>query len=162
MVRNRVRNKSSVMALVLAALLVAAGGIAGCSPAGSGQSSNLLEDISNPDDIQPMPIQAAGLPEESPAAGGTIEKISGNTLDLKEERIAIPSGQTETKIWQVIFSPSTKVLRPVFHLGEGEPAPPEELSVYDLEEGQSIGVYGEVEGERIFAHTIVVWTSAAG
>ena len=155
------KSRKLVIALGLAALLLAVGSIAGCSSAPSGQPSNPLEDITNPDNTQPkMPVQAAGLPQESPAAGGTIEKIGGNTLDLKEERIAVPSGQTETKIWQVVFSPSTKVLRPVFHLGEGEPPPPEELSIYDLEEGQSIGVYGEVEGERIFAHTIVVWSGS--
>lgn len=153
------KSKRLVVALGLVALLLVAGSIAGCSQAPSGNSTNPMEDITNPDNTQPkMPVQAAGLPEESPAAGGTIEKIAGNTFDLRQEMIAIPSGQTETKIWQVIFSPSTKVLRPVFHLGEGEPAPPEELSVYDLEEGQSVDVYGEVEGERIFAHTIVVWT----
>lgn len=153
------KSRRLVAALGLVALLLVTGSIVGCSPAGSGQSSNPLEDISNPDNIQPkMPIQAVGLPEESPAAGGTIEKIAGNTFDLRQEMIAVPSGQTETKIWQVIFSPSTKVLRPVFHIGEGEPPPPEELSIYDLEEGQSVDVYGEVEGERIFTHTIVVWT----
>lgn len=152
------KNRRLVIALGLAALLLAAGSVVGCGPAGSGQSSNPLEDITNPDGQPKMPVQVAGLPEESPAAGGKIENLKGNIFDLRQEMMAIPSGQTETKIWQVIFSPSTKVLRPVFHLGEGEPTPPEELSIYDLEEGQDVSVYGEIQGERIFAHTIVVWT----
>ena len=151
------KNRRLIAALGLVALLLVAGSVVGCGPAGSGQSSNPLEGITNPDGQPKMPVQVAGLPEESPAAGGKIENLKGNTFDLRMEAIAVPSGQTEIKIWQVIFSSSTKVLRPVFHVGEGEPAPPEELSVYDLEEEQDVSVYGEVQGERIFAHTIVVW-----
>ncbi len=153
------KSKKWVIALGLVAVLLAAGGIAGCNSAESeqpanGQTANPLEDITNSDNPKQQDMQTVGWPEGSPAASGIIEKLAGNTFDLREERIAVPSGRTETKIWQVVFSSDTKVLRPKFFVGKAEVEAPEELSVYDLEEGQNVTVWGEVNGNRIFADTI--------
>ena len=155
------KSRKLVIALGLAALLVMVG-VAGCSSAESeqpanGQSANPLEDITNPDSNinVKQPVKAVGWPEDSPAANGVIEKLTGNTFDLREERIGFPSGGTETKIWQVVFSSDTRVFRPKFVVGKTEGGEtPEELSVYDLEEGQNIIVWGEFNGNRIFADTI--------
>ncbi|MBA7632634.1 hypothetical protein ES703_40185 [subsurface metagenome] len=154
------KSKKLIIALGLVALLMMMLGIAGCGSAENdqpinGESANPLEDITNPDDQQTM--QVSGFPDEVPAASGTIEKLAGNTFDLKEMKELT---EQTAKVWQVIFSPSTKVLRPVFHVGEGEAVPPEELSVHDLEEGQRVAVWGEVNGNRIFADTIAFMSGA--
>ena len=161
------KNKKLVIALGLVALLLMTVGIAGCSSAESespanGQSANPLEDITNPDTHKPLPLKAVGWPEGSPAAGGIIEKLTGNTFDLRDERMGVPSGVTETIIWQVVFSSDTRVFRPKFIVGKTEGGEtPEELSVYDLEEGQNIIVWGEeASGNRIFADTIAIMSGA--
>ncbi|GAI78313.1 hypothetical protein ES708_14291 [subsurface metagenome] len=162
-------SKRLVVALGLVALLVMTVGIAGCSliesdQPGNGQSANPLEDItSSGNSVIKQPLQAVGWPEDSPAAGGIIEKLTGNTFDIREELISFggSSGVTETKIWQVVFSSDTRVFRPKFIVGKAEGGEtPEELSVYDLEEGQNIIVWGEVNGNRIFADTIAIMSGA--
>ena len=156
-------SKRLVVALGLVVLLLIVGSVTGCGSAPSGQSANPLEDITNSDTThKPLPLKAVGWPEGSPAAGGIIEKLTGNTFDLRDERMGVPSGVTETIIWQVVFSSDTRVFRPKFIVGktEGEEAP-EELSVYDLEEGQNIIVWGEeASGNRIFADTIAIMSGA--
>ena len=156
-------SKRLVVALGLVVLLLIVGSVTGCGSAPSGQSANPLEDITNSDTThKPLPIQAVGWPEGSPAAGGIIEKLTGNTFDIREERIGVPSDVTETIIWQVVFSSDTRVFRPKFIVGEaeGKDTQPEELSVYDLEEGQNIMVWGEVNSNRIFADTIAIMSGA--
>lgn len=160
--RGRWKNKRLIIGLSAVVLLLVAGGIvgswlAGVGPLGEWQSGG-------PQAVQP--VQAVGWPEDSPAAGGTIENLTGNTLDLREELYSFGGSgggeldQPEVKIWQVVFSSDTRVFRPKFIVGEaeGEKSQPEELSVYDLEEGQNIIVWGEVNGDRIFADTIAIMT----
>ncbi|MBA7632633.1 hypothetical protein ES703_40184 [subsurface metagenome] len=163
------KSKKLVVALGLVALLLMVVGVAGCSSAendqpANGQSANPLEDITNPDSNTNVkkPVKAVGWPEGSPAGGGIIEKLTGNTFDLKEERMGVPSGVTETIIWQVVFSSDTRVFRPKLVVGQTEGGEtPEELSVYDLEEGQNIIVWGEeASGNRIFADTIAIMSGA--
>ena len=162
------KGRKLVIALGLVALLLIVVGIAGCGSAeneqpGNDQSANPLEDITNSDTThKPLPIKALGWPEDSPAAGGIIEKLTGNTFDLRDERMGVPSGVTETIIWQVVFSSDTRVFRPKFVVGKTEGGEtPEELSVYDLEEGQNIIVWGkEASGNRIFADTIAIMSGA--
>ena len=162
------KSKKLVVALGLVALLLMVVGIAGCGSAENdqpinGESANPLEEITNPDSNTNVkqPVKAVGWPEGSPAAGGIIEKLTGNTFDIREERIGVPSGVTETIIWQVVFSSDTRVFRPKLVVGQTEGGEtPEELSVYDLEEGQNIIVWGEVNGNRIFADTIAIMSGA--
>ena len=160
------KGRKLVIALGLVALLLVTGSIVGCgqpsSPSETHQPANPLEDITNSDNHVKQPVKAVGWPEGSPAAGGIIEKLTGNTFDIREERIGVPSGVTETIIWQVVFSSDTRVFRPKFIVGEAEEkdTQPEELSVYDLEEGQNIIVWGEVNGNRIFADTIAFMSGA--
>ena len=166
------KSRKLSIALGLVALLLVTGSIMGCSLIGGGQPSsppethqpaNPLEDITNPDSNinVKQPVKAVGWPEGSPAASGIIEKLTGNTFDLRQETTAVPSGGAETKIWQVVFSSDTRVFRPKFIVGKAEGGEtPEELSVYDLEEGQNIIVWGEVNGNRIFADTIAIMSGA--
>ncbi|MBA7630488.1 hypothetical protein ES703_38010 [subsurface metagenome] len=156
--------KRLVIALGLVALLLMVG-IAGCSsvesePPGNDQSANPLEDITNPDNPEEkQSMKVVGWPEGPPAASGTIEKLTGNTFDLRE---MVPIGEAEAKVWQVVFSSDTRVFRPKFIVGEpeGKDTQPKELSVHDLEEGQRVAVWGEVNGNRIFADTISFMSGA--
>ena len=162
------KGRKLVMALGLVALLLVTGSIVGCdqpsSPSETHQSANPLEDITNPDNHKQMPMKAVGWPEGSPAVSGIIEKLTGNTFDLREELISVGGSggeQPQVKIWQVVFSSDTRVFRPKFIVGKAEGGEtPEELSVYDLEEGQNIIVWGEVNGNRIFADTIAIMSGA--
>ncbi|MBA7630489.1 hypothetical protein ES703_38011 [subsurface metagenome] len=166
------RNKKLVIALGLVALLLVTGSIVGCGQPSSlsetHQPANPLEDItSSGNSVIKQPLQAVGWPEGSPAASGIIEKLTGNTFDIREELISVGGSggeqtQAQVKIWQVVFSSDTRVFRPKFVVGKTEGGEtPEELSVYDLEEGQNIIVWGEeASGNRIFADTIAIMSGA--
>ena len=165
------KSKKLVIALGLVALLLMTVGIAGCSSVesdqpGNGQSANPLEDITNPDDFQGKKWEGKlsdipGYPEGMPVANGIVRKVTSNTLDLET-----PTGQTatmqdgeydpgtQTKMIQVVSNPDTKVYKQVHRV---DPKPEfKELTLDDLSEGQSITVWGEETGDRIFADTIII------
>ena len=174
------KSKKLVMALGLVALLLVTGSIAGCGLIGDGQPSsppethgpaNPLEDITNPDDShgeewsgekwEGKHSDIPGYPEGIPVAHGIVRKVTSNTLDLESPAgmtAVIQDGEyepgTETKMLQVVFNPDTKVYKWLHRVG---PKPElEELTLDDLNEGQSIAVWGEETGDRIFADTIII------
>ena len=156
-----------VMALGLVAVLLVAGGVAGCSsvesePPANGQSANPMEEMEKPSESHEWEGKLSdipGYPEGMPIMGGMIRKVTSNTLDLEA-----PSGSaviyndeyepgSQTKIVQVVFNPDTKVYR-WLHRVAAEPEL-EEMTLDDLTEGQWITVWGEETGDRIFADTII-------
>ncbi|MBA7632635.1 hypothetical protein ES703_40186 [subsurface metagenome] len=171
------KRKKLVIALGLVALLLMVG-IAGCSsvesePPGNGQSANPLEDITNPSEsddetkatTKEFSISSEDLPEGTMVADGIIEKVTGNTFDLRQVKVEIviednvgrmkEDSQPQVKIWQVVFSSSTEVLRLKFS-GTGE-MQTEKASVHDIKQGRKAYIWGEVDGQRIFADSIVLW-----
>lgn len=175
------KKRRLVIALGLAALLLAAGSVVGCGPAPSGQASgpsenqgpaNPMEDITNPDNsddetsaTMEFSIEDEDIPEGQMAADGTIEKVSGNTFDLRQEKLEIvvegnvgrvkEGSQPEVRLWQVVFSSDTEVLRLIMS-GEGK-MKTEKIGMQDIQEGRKAYVWGEVDGSRIFADSIVLW-----
>ena len=103
-------------------------------------------------------------PEGMPVASGIVKKVTSNTLDLETATgiaAMYSNGNgteyepgTETKTLQVVFNPDTKVYRTLHRV---DPKPElKELTLDDLAEGQSITVWGEESGDRIFADTIII------
>lgn len=165
-------SKRLVVALGLVVLLLIVGSVTGCGSAPSGQSANPLEDITNPgesDDgttaTKEFSISSEDLPEGTMVADGIIEKVTGNTFDLRQVKVEIviednvgrmkEDSQPQVKIWQVVFSSSTEVLRLKFS-GTGE-MQTEKASVHDIKQGRKAYIWGEVDGQRIFADSIVLW-----
>ena len=167
-------SKRLVVALGLVVLLLIVGSVTGCGSAPSGQSANPLEDITNPNDSDDetsatktteFSISSEDLPEGPMVADGTIEKVTGNTFDLRQVKVEIviednvgrmkEDSQPQVKIWQVVFSSSTEVLRLKFS-GTGE-MQTEKASVHDIKQGRKAYIWGEVDGQRIFADSIVLW-----
>ncbi|MBA7630486.1 hypothetical protein ES703_38008 [subsurface metagenome] len=175
------KNKKLVIALGLVALLLMTVGIAGCSrssvesePPGNDQSANPLEDITDPNEsddetsttkAMEFSISSEDWPEGRMVADGIIQKVTGNTFDLRQEKIEIviednvgrmkEDSQPEIKMWQVVFSSSTEVLRLKFS-GTGE-MQTEKASVHDIKQGRKAYIWGEVDGQRIFADSILLW-----
>lgn len=163
------KSKKWVIALGLTAMLLAAGGIAGCNSAeseqpASGQSANPMEEMENPGEGQQWEGKLSdipGYPEGMPIGNGIVCKVTSNTLDLESPAgmsAVIQDGEyepgTQTKMVQVVFNPDTKVYRTLHRVS---PKPElEELTLDDLSEGQSITVWGEETDDRIFADTIII------
>lgn len=163
------KSKKLAIALGLVALLLVTGSIVGC---GGGQPSSSPEthQPANPMEEMEKPSEGTkwegklsdipGYPEGIPVANGIVQKVTSNTLDLE-----VPAGMTavmqdgeyepgtETKMLQVVFSPSTKVYRWLHRVAKPEL---EELTLDNLSAGQHITVWGEQTGDRIFADTIIV------
>lgn len=161
------KNRRLVAALGLAALLIVAGSVVGCSPAQDGQPANPMEEMENPNEDGTYVWEGSlsdipGYPEGMPVGSGIVRKVTANTLDLEMATGGAvmhgdPSGWeyepgTETKIVQVVFNPDTKVYRMLHRVAKPEL---EELSISDLEAGEMITVWGEESGDRIFATTII-------
>ena len=171
------RSRKLVIAAGLVALLLMVVGVAGCSsvesePPGNGQTANPLEDITNPDESDDetetsmeMSISSEDFPEGPMVADGIIEKVTGNTFDLRQEKVELvqeggawkvkEGSQPEIRIWQVVFSSSTEVRRmQISSVGEVKT---EKASVHDIKQGRKAYIWGEVDGQRIFADSIVLW-----
>jgi len=172
------KTRKLVIALGLVALLLMTVGIAGCScgsaesePPGNDQSANPLEDVTNPDESDDetqttteMSISSEDMPEGSMVADGTIEKLTGSTFDLRQEKIELvqeggvwkqkPGSQPEIKMWQVVFNSSTEVLW--LKVSSTGKMYTEEASVHDIKEGRTAYIWGEVDGNRIFADSIAL------
>lgn len=162
------KSRRLIAALGLVALLLVVGSLIGCSQTPSGQSSNPMENITSPDEGHGEEWEGSlsdipGYPEGMPVAGGIVQKVTANTLDLEVATGGTstmqggPSGWeyepgTETKIVQVVLSPDTKVYRMSHRVAKPEL---EELSISDIEAGEMITVWGEESGNRIFADTII-------
>ena len=172
------KTRKLVMALGLVAVLLVAGGVAGCGLIGGSQPSGSPEPSSPPETHQPSnPMEEMekpsegkkwegklsdipGYPEGMPVANGIVRKVTSNTLDLEVAvgmTATVQDGEyepgTETKMIQVVFNPDTKVYKQVHRV---DPKPElKELTLDDLSEGQSISVWGEKSGDRIFADTII-------
>ena len=171
------KSRKLVIALGLIALLMMVGGVASCGSAENeqpinGESANPLEDITNPDEsddetetTMETSISSEDMPEGPMVADGTIEKISGNTFDLRQEKLEMvqeggvwkqkEGSQPEVRLWQVVFSSDTEVLR-LTTSGEGK-MKTEKASVQDIEQGRKAFIWGEVDGSRILADSIVLW-----
>ena len=171
------KSRKLVIALGLVSLLLMTLGVAGCSsvesePPGNDQSANPLEDVTNPNESNDetetsmeTSISSEDMPEGPMVADGTIEKISGNTFDLRQEKLEIvqeggvwkqkEGSQPEVRLWQVVFSSDTEVLR-LTTSGEGK-MKTEKASVQDIEQGRKAFIWGEVDGSRILADSIVLW-----
>jgi len=163
------KSKKMVIALGLVALLLVTCSIVGCgqpsSPSETNQPANPMEGITNPDDFQGEKWEGKlsdipGYPEGMPIDTGIVCKVTSNTLDLEAPSggsAVIRNGEyepgTQTKMVQVVFNPSTKVYRMLHRVDKPEL---EELTLDDLAEGQSITVWGEQTGDRIFADTIII------
>ena len=169
------KGRKLVIALGLVALLLMVG-VAGCSSGESeqpanGQSANPLEDITNPSEsddetetTSELSISSEDMPEGPIVADGTIEKLTGNTFDLRQEKIELvqeggvwkqkEGSQPEIKMWQVVFSSSTEVLW--LKVSSTGKMYTEEASVHDIKEGRKAYIWGEVDGKRIFADSIAL------
>ena len=171
------KTRKLVIALGLTALLLMTVGITSCGsaesePPGNDQSANPLEDVTNPDESDDetqttteISISSEDLPEGPIVADGTIEKLTGSTFDLRQEKFEMvqeggawkrkEGSQPEIRMWQVVFSSSTEVLR-IKMSGEGE-MQTEKISVHDIEQGRHAFIWGEVDGSRIFADSILLY-----
>lgn len=170
------KTKKLVIALGLVVLILMTVGIAGCSSAesdlpGDDQSANPLEDITNPgngndgtETSMETSISSEDMPEGPMVADGTIEKLTGSTFDLRQEKIEMvqedgvwkqkEGSQPEIRMWQVVFSSSTEVLW--LKMSSTGKMYTEEASVHDIKEGRTAYIWGEVDGNRILADSIAL------
>ena len=170
------KTRKMVIALGLVVLLLMTVGIAGCSsaesePPGDNQSANPLEDVTNPDNgndeteaTMETSISSEDMPEGPMVADGTIEKLTGSTFDLRQEKFEFvqeggawkrkEGSQPEIRMWQVVFSSSTEVLW--LKMSSTGEIYTEEASVHDIKEGRIAYIWGEVDGNRILADSIAL------
>lgn len=170
------KTRKLVIALGLVALLLMTVGIAGCGsaesqPPGDDQSANPLEDVTNPDNgndetetSMETSISSEDMPEGPMVADGTIEKLTGSTFDLRQEKWEMvqeggawkrkEGSQPEIRMWQVVFSSSTEVLW--LKMSSTGRMYTEEASVHDIKEGRNAYIWGEVDGNRILADSIAL------